>query len=73
MSLKTTSVVRQAELSPMTEFGFPLVGDKVQELCEYASIAPFGKRNKSVVNLQYRNALELTVGESLSGLALIPA
>jgi hypothetical protein len=67
------TVVHQADLSPMTEFGFPLVGDKVQELCEYASIAPFGKRNKSVVNLQYRNALELTVGESLLGLALIPA
>jgi hypothetical protein len=57
----------------MTEFGFPLVSDKVQELCEYASIAPFGKRNKSVVNLQYRNALELMVCDTLSGLALIPA
>jgi hypothetical protein len=67
------TVVHQADLSPMTGFGFPLVGDKVQELCEYASIAPFGERNKSVVNLQYRNALELTVGESLLGLALIPA
>jgi hypothetical protein len=67
------TVVYQADLSPMTEFGFPLVGERVEELCEYASIAPFGKRDKSVVNLQYRNALELTVCESLLGLALIPA
>jgi len=48
----------------MADFGFPLIGDKVEDVCQYASIAPFGKRNKSVVNLRYRNALELTVRRS---------
>jgi hypothetical protein len=47
----------------MTEFGFPLIGEKVEELCGYASIAPFGKGNRSVVNLEYRKAMEITVCE----------
>jgi len=42
-------------------FDFPLVGEKVEGLCGYASIAPFGKKNKSVIDLKYRKAMEITV------------
>lgn len=65
MSLTITFLINQAHLSSMADFGFPLIGDKVEELCRYTSIAPFGKRNKSVVNLKYRNAVELTVRRSI--------
>lgn len=43
------------------EFRFPLLGKKVDRLLEYASVAPFGKGNKSVMDEYYRKAMEITV------------
>jgi hypothetical protein len=43
------------------EFRFPLMGDQVDKLLEYATTAPFGKGNETVVDPYYRKAMEITV------------
>jgi len=43
------------------EFKFPLMGEQVDRLVDYASTAPFGKGSETVVDPYYRKALELTV------------
>jgi hypothetical protein len=43
------------------EFRFPLIGEQVDKLLEYATIAPFGKGNETVVDPYYRKAMEITV------------
>jgi hypothetical protein len=38
-----------------------LIGEQVDELLEYATTAPFGKGNETVVDPYYRKAMEITV------------
>jgi hypothetical protein len=45
-----------------------LVGEKVDEFVRFADIAPFGKGTKTVVDLEYRKAMEITVRLSTTGL-----
>jgi hypothetical protein len=37
------------------------MGDQVDQLLEYATTAPFGKGNETVVDPYYRKAMEITV------------
>ena len=41
------------------EFKFPLMGEQVDRLVEYATTAPFGKGSETVVDLYYRKAMDL--------------
>jgi hypothetical protein len=38
-----------------------LIGEQVDKLLEYATTAPFGKGNETVVDPYYRKAMEITV------------
>jgi hypothetical protein len=44
------------------------MGEKVDELVKFADIAPFGKGTKTVVDLEYRKAMEITVRLPAPGL-----
>jgi hypothetical protein len=44
------------------------MGEKVDELVKFANIAPFGKGTKTVVDLEYRKAMEITVSLPSTGL-----
>jgi hypothetical protein len=43
------------------KFRFPLIGEQVDILLEYATTAPFGKGNETVLDPYYRKAMEITV------------
>ena len=43
------------------EFRFPLIGQQVDKLLGYATTAPFGKGNETVVDPYYRKAMEINV------------
>jgi hypothetical protein len=45
----------------IAEFRFPLVGEQADKLLGYATTAPFGKGNETVVDPYYRKAMEITV------------